>query len=44
MVVRYASIVSVSIVMGVAAGARWLTSDPTLIANATLNVISPSLD
>jgi hypothetical protein len=44
MVVRYSSIVSVSIVTGVAAGARWLTADPTLIANATLNVISPSLD
>ena len=42
-VVRYATIVSLSIVAGVAAGTRWVTSDPTLIANATLNVISPSL-
>lgn len=42
-VVRYALIVSASVVAGVAAGTRWLTSDPTLIANATLNVISPSL-
>ena len=42
-VVPFASIVSVSIVAGVTVGARWLTSDPTLIANATLNIISPSL-
>ena len=43
LVVPYASIVSLSIVAGVAAGTRWMTSDPTLIANATLNIISPSL-
>ena len=42
-VVPYACIVSLSIIAGVAVGARWLTSDPTLIANATLNIISPSL-
>jgi uncharacterized membrane protein YccC len=42
-VVQFASIVSLSIVAGVAAGTRLLTSDPTLIANATLNIISPSL-
>lgn len=41
--IRYASVVSLSIVAGVAVGTRWLTSDPTLIANATLNIISPSL-
>jgi hypothetical protein len=43
LIVPYASIVSFSIVAGVAIGARWLTSDPTMIANATLNMISPSL-
>lgn len=43
LVVRYAFIVSLSIYTGVAAGTRWITSDPTLIANATLNIISLSL-
>ena len=42
-VVRFAAIVSVSIMAGLAAGMRWLTHDPTLVANATLNMISPSL-
>lgn len=42
-VVRYATVVSLSIVAGGVAGTRWITSDPTLIANATLNMISPSL-
>ena len=43
-VVRYAAIVSISIVTGLAAGLRWLAFDPTLIANATINMISPSLE
>jgi uncharacterized membrane protein YccC len=43
LILRYASIVSVSIVAGVAAGAKFLTTDPTIIANATINVVSPSL-
>ena len=42
-VVRYATVVSISIVVGLAAGMRWLIHDPTLVANATLNMISPSL-
>ena len=42
-VISYASIVSLSIFTGLAAGLRWITSDPTLIANATLNMIAPSL-
>ena len=41
--IRYAAIVSMGIAAGLAAGMKWLTSDPTLIANATLNIISPSL-
>ena len=41
-VVGYASIVSLTIFTGLAAGLRWITSDPTLIANATLNMIAPS--
>jgi hypothetical protein len=41
--VRYAAVVALSITVGVIAGARWLVSDPTLVANATLNMISPSL-
>lgn len=41
-VVSYASIVSLSIVGGVAAGLHWIVSDPTIVANATLNMISPS--
>ena len=36
-VVRYATVVSLSLVAGGVAGTRWMTSDPTLIANATLN-------
>ncbi len=43
LVVLYAFIVSISIFGGVAAGTRWISSDPTLIANSTLNIISPSL-
>jgi hypothetical protein len=39
----FAVTVSVAMLVGVAAGARWLATDPTLIANATLNMISPSL-
>jgi hypothetical protein len=44
LIFRYASIVSLSIVAGVAAGAKLLTTDPTIIANATINVVSPSLE
>ncbi len=43
-VVGFASVVSLSMVTGLAAGIRFLTADPTLIANATLNMISPSLE
>ena len=43
LVVRYAFIVSISVVTGLAAGMRWIISDPTIVANATLNMISPSL-
>ncbi len=42
-VIRYAAIVAISIATGLAAGMRWLAHDPTLIANATLNMITPSL-
>jgi hypothetical protein len=41
--VRYAAVVALSITVGLTAGVRWLASDPTLVANATLNMISPSL-
>ena len=40
--VRYAGIVATSIAGGTALGTHWLTADPTVIANATLNIISPS--
>ena len=40
--VSYATVVATSIVAGVGIGVRWLTADPTVIANATLNIISPS--
>lgn len=42
-VIRFSVVVSVSIMAGLAAGMRWLTHDPTLVANATLNMISPTL-
>jgi hypothetical protein len=42
-VVGFALVVSVTIFAGLLAGTRWLTSDPALIANATINMISPSL-
>ena len=42
-VVQFASVVSLAIVCGVGIGGRWLVSDPTLMANATLNIVSPSL-
>jgi hypothetical protein len=42
-VIRYATVVSLSIVAGALTGIRWITSDPTVIANATMNMISPSL-
>jgi hypothetical protein len=41
-VIRYASVVALTIGAGLAAGTRFISSDPTLIANATLNMISPS--
>ena len=42
-VIRYATVVSLSIFVGAFAGLRAVTSDPTVIANATMNMISPSL-
>ena len=39
---RYAGIVATSIAGGTALGIRFLTADPTVIANATINIISPS--
>lgn len=39
----FALVVSLSIVTGLGLGVRFLATDPTLIANATLNMISPSL-
>ena len=42
-VVRFAIIVSLSVTTGLAIGIKWLTTDPTLIANATINMISPTL-
>jgi hypothetical protein len=42
-VIRFAAIVSLSIVAGAITGIRWVSSDPTVIANATMNMISPSL-
>lgn len=39
---RYAGVVATSIAGGTALGTHWLTTDPTVIANATLNIISPS--
>jgi hypothetical protein len=42
-VIRFATVVSLSIVAGAFTGMRWISSDPTVIANATMNMISPSL-
>ena len=42
LVVSFASVVSLSIVAGLLAGVRFMTTDPTVVANATLNMISPS--
>jgi len=39
----FAAVVSVCIVTGLGFGVRLFASDPTIIANATLNMISPSL-
>ncbi|SHG87787.1 hypothetical protein [Ferrimonas marina] len=39
----FACLVALSIVIGLWLGKSWLTVDPTLVANATLNMISPSL-
>jgi hypothetical protein len=39
---RYAGVVATSVCGGTALGIRWLTADPTAIANTTLNIISPS--
>ena len=41
-VIGFAAIVSLSVTSGLAIGLRWLFSDPTIIANATLNMITPS--
>jgi len=41
--VSYATVVATSIAAGVGIGLRWLTVDPTAIANGTMNIISPSL-
>jgi hypothetical protein len=41
-VIRYATVVSLSILAGAFTGLRWISSDPTVIANATMNIISPS--
>ncbi len=41
--VAFATVVSAVIVAGLGLGHRFLTTDPTLIANATINMISPSL-
>jgi hypothetical protein len=40
---RYAGIVATAIAGGTALGTQLLTVDPTVIANATINIISPSL-
>jgi len=40
--VSYATIVASSIAAGVAIGTRFFAVDPTVIANGTLNIISPS--
>jgi hypothetical protein len=42
-VASYAAVVALSIAVGMVAGMRWLSSDPTLVANATINMISPTL-
>jgi len=39
----YATVVATSIAGGVGIGARWGAVDPTVIANGTINIISPSL-
>jgi hypothetical protein len=41
---RYAGIVAAAIASGTALGTQVLTVDPTVIANATINIISPSLN
>ena len=40
---RYAGIVATAIAGGTALGTQLLTVDPTVVANATINIISPSL-
>ena len=42
-VIRYAAVVGIAISTGLALGSRWLSTDPTIVANATLNMIAPSL-
>ncbi len=41
---RYAGIVATAIAGGTALGTQLLTVDPTVIANATINIISPSFN
>lgn len=41
-ILRFAGVVATSIAGGTALGTQWLTADPTVIANATMNIISPS--
>jgi len=41
-IASYATVVATSCAGGIAIGIRWLATDPTVIANATLNIISPS--
>ena len=42
-IIRYSGIVATAIAGGTALGTQLLTVDPTVIANATINIISPSL-
>lgn len=41
-VVGYAALAATAMATGIGMGLKWLTADPTAIANATLNVLSPS--
>lgn len=41
---KYAGVLSAVMMMGTGVGGRILTSDPTLIAQASLNIVAPSVD
>ncbi len=41
-VTQYSAIVATAVTAGVGMGTQWMSADPTVIANATLNVISPT--